>query len=101
MPKNKPTTKKLRTKRARKSKKSKKMMMNKPSSIPKISGKTPPGVCYTKSGKIKKDRYSVWYGYHNMTKGGLKKSDFIKKGNKIISKKKHEQGLKAIKHLRK
>ena len=48
----------------------------------------PPGVSFTSSGKIKKDRYSVYYGYYKKTSGGLTKDDFIKKGNKIVSKRK-------------
>lgn len=61
----------------------------------------PHGICYTKSGKIKRDRYSVYYGYYDKTKSGLTKNDFVKKGNKIVSKKKQLQGKKAIKYLRK
>ncbi|MCP4342548.1 MAG: hypothetical protein GY799_27630, partial [Desulfobulbaceae bacterium] len=58
-----------------------------------------PGISYTATGKIKRDRYSVYYGYYPSTSGGLRKEDFLKKGRKIISKKKHEAGLKAAKNL--
>ncbi len=59
-------------------------------------GKTPnaheSGLTYLPSGKLKRDRYSVFYGYYPSTYGGLKKSDFLKKGRKIISKKKSLAG---------
>lgn len=61
--------------------------------------KLPYGVKLLPSGKIKKDRYSVYYGYYPKTSSGLTKNDFIKKGKKIISKKKQEQGKKMAKNL--
>ncbi len=66
-----------------------------------MKGKGPPanshesGLTYLPSGKIKRDRYSVFYGYYPSTYGGLKKSDFLKKGRKIISKKKSLAGKAA------
>lgn len=63
-------------------------------------GKLPFGISLTQAGKIKKDRYSVFHGYHNKTSGGLTKSDFMLKGRKVISKKKHARGL-ALKSGRK
>ena len=59
----------------------------------------PYGISYTKTGKIKRDRYSVYYGYHKTTAGGLTKDDFIKKGKKIVSKKKSEMGKQRIQNL--
>ena len=56
--------------------------------------KIPPGVTYTSGGKIKRDRYSVYYGFYKKTSGGLTKDDFIKKGNKIVSKRKSMMGKK-------
>ncbi len=58
------------------------------------SKQLPFGVKTTATGKIKKDRYSVWYGYHNKTSGGLSKSDFFLRGKKVISKKKSAMGKK-------
>lgn len=48
------------------------------------------------SGKIKCDKYSVWAGIHKKTRGGLTKADLMLKGKKVISKKKHQQGLKMM-----
>lgn len=43
----------------------------------------------------------VWHGVCEKTSGGLKKKDLMKtKRGRIISRKKHLQGKKAIKHLR-
>ena len=64
-----------------------------------IGEELPKGVTYTKSGKIKRDRYSVYYGYYKKTASGLTKDDFIKKGNKIISKKKSQIGKQNVKYL--
>jgi hypothetical protein len=61
----------------------------------------PYGVSYTKTGKIKRDRYSVYYGFYNKTSSGLTKADFVKKGKKIISRKKQEQGRKNARFLNK
>ncbi len=71
------------------------------SGVSLAGGKIPYGIKYTKTGKIKRDRYSVFYGYYEKTAGGLTASDFMKKGKKIISKKKHEQGLKLNKLMKK
>lgn len=54
--------------------------------------KMPYGVTMMGNGRVKKDRYSVFYGYHKKTSSGLTKSDFMKKGKKIISKKRHQRG---------
>ena len=44
----------------------------------------------------------VWHGTAKHTSGGLKKSDLMKtKKGRIVSKKKHAAGLKALKQLRK
>ncbi len=43
-------------------------------------------------GKIKKNRYSVFHGYHAKTSSGLTKDAFMLKGKKVISKKRHEAG---------
>ena len=42
----------------------------------------------------------VWHGTAKHTSGGLKKSDLMKHKGRIISRKKHAAGKKAIKHLR-
>jgi hypothetical protein len=42
----------------------------------------------------------VWHGSAKHTSGGLKKSDLMKHKGRIISRKKHAAGKKAIKHLR-
>lgn len=79
-------------------KKRHKMMSESDMESPSMAGKTtknlPPGVSYTSTGKVKKDRYSVYYGYYKKTSGGLTKDDFIKKGNKIVSKRKSMMGKK-------
>ena len=44
----------------------------------------------------------VWHGTARHTSGGLTKKDLMKtKAGRIVSKKKHAAGLKAIKRLRK
>ncbi|MCP4393328.1 MAG: hypothetical protein GY804_03530, partial [Alphaproteobacteria bacterium] len=65
----------------------------------RLAGSGQPGITYSATGKMKRDRYSVYYGHYPSTYGGLRKEDFLKKGRKIISKKKHEAGLKAAKNL--
>ena len=42
----------------------------------------------------------VWRGEAKHTSGGLKKSDLMHHKGRIISRKKHMQGKKSIKHLR-
>lgn len=43
------------------------------------------------------NKNDVWEDRANRTSGGLKKEDLMKnKWGRIVSKKKHEQGLKAI-----
>ena len=60
----------------------------------------PPGVSLTNSGKIKRDRYSVFHGYYPSTKSGLTKNDFMMgKGKKVISKRKHALGKMNSKFL--
>ncbi len=54
----------------------------------------PWGVSMTGSGKIKKDRYSVYHGYYSKTSGGLTKDAFILKGKKVISRRRSELGRK-------
>lgn len=47
-------------------------------------------------------RAEVFHQTAHHTRSGLKKSDFMKtKNGRIVSRKKHEAGKKAIKHLRK
>ena len=46
------------------------------------------------NGKIKRDRYAVFYGYYPSTKSGLSKKDFILRGKKVVSKRKSEMGKK-------
>ncbi len=44
----------------------------------------------------------VWHGTAKHTSGGLKKSDLMKtKKGRIVSKRKHAAGLKALKQLKK
>jgi hypothetical protein len=43
----------------------------------------------------------VWHGTAKHTPGGLKKKDLMKHKGKIVSRRKHAAGLKAIKRLRK
>jgi len=57
----------------------------------KSSDKLPYGVKMS-GGKIVRDRYSVYHGYHPKTRSGLTKNDFMLKGKKVISKKKHMNG---------
>lgn len=45
-------------------------------------------------------RAEVWHGTASKSVGGLKKKDLMKHKGRIISRKKHAQGLKSIKHLR-
>jgi hypothetical protein len=46
-------------------------------------------------------RAEVWHGSCEKTSGGLKKKDLMKtKTGRIVSRKKHLQGKKSIKHLR-
>lgn len=45
-------------------------------------------------------RAEVWHGTCEKTSSGLKKKDLMKHKGRIISRKKHAQGLKAIKRLR-
>ena len=42
----------------------------------------------------------VFHGTAKHTSGGLKKKDLMKHKGRIISRKKHEAGKKAIKHLK-
>ncbi len=42
----------------------------------------------------------VWHSSARMTSGGLTKKDLMKHKGRIISRKKHAAGKKAIKHLR-
>ena len=44
-------------------------------------------------------RAEVWHGSCVKTVGGLKKSDLMKHKGRIVSRRKHAQGLKAIKRL--
>jgi len=41
----------------------------------------------------------VWHGNADHTSGGLHKSDLMKHKGRIISRKKHALGKKALKHL--
>jgi hypothetical protein len=43
----------------------------------------------------------VWHGTAKHTSGGLKKKDLMRHKGKIVSRRKHAAGLKAIKRLRK
>lgn len=43
----------------------------------------------------------VWHGTAKHTSGGLTKKDLMKHKGKIVSRRKHAAGLKAIKKLRK
>lgn len=43
---------------------------------------------------------SVFHSHARMTSGGLTKKDLMKHKGRIISRKKHAAGKKAIKHLR-
>jgi hypothetical protein len=42
----------------------------------------------------------IWHGTAAKSAGGLKKKDLMKHKGRIISRKKHLQGKKSIKHLR-
>ena len=47
-------------------------------------------------------KLQVWHGTAKHTSGGLTKKDLMKtKNGRVVSKKKHAAGLKAIKRLRK
>ncbi len=52
----------------------------------------PYGVTRLPSGKVKKDRYSVYYGYYNKTGSGLNKDSFALKGKKVVSKRRQALG---------
>ncbi len=69
-----------------------------PAEPPAIKGKKgyELGISFTLSGKVKRDRYSVFYGYYPKTPSGLTKAAFMKKGRKIISRKKHLAGLQSL-----
>ena len=43
----------------------------------------------------------IWHGTASKSAGGLKKKDLMKHKGRIISRKKHAAGKKAISHLRK
>ena len=43
----------------------------------------------------------VWHGTARHTSGGLTKKDLMRHKGKIVSRRTHAAGLKAIKHLRK
>ncbi len=45
-------------------------------------------------------RAEVWHGTVEKTASGLRKKDLMKHKGRIISRKKHMQGKKSIKHLR-
>lgn len=60
-------------------------------------GKLPRGCQMLPNGKIKCDKYSVWNNIHPKTRGNLTKKDLMQKGNKIISIKKHAQGIAMMK----
>jgi hypothetical protein len=45
-------------------------------------------------------RAEVWHSHALMTPGGLKRQHLMKHKGRIISRKKHAAGKKAIKHLR-
>lgn len=42
----------------------------------------------------------IWHGTASKSAGGLKKKDLMRHKGRIISRKKHAAGKKAIKHLR-
>lgn len=54
----------------------------------------------TKTMKRIGSRAEVWHSHAVSTPGGLKKKDLMKHHGRIISRKKHAAGKKAIKHLR-
>lgn len=58
--------------------------------------KLPYGVTKTGRGKIKRDRYSVFHGYYPKLPSGLTKTDFMLKGKRVISKRKHLVGKKLM-----
>lgn len=49
--------------------------------------------------KASGSKAEVWHGTAKHTSGGLKKKDLMKHHGRIISRKKHAAGKKAIKHL--
>lgn len=58
---------------------------------------------YFKNGQMKKvgSKLLVWRGCRHHTKSGQKKSDLMKnKRGKIVSKKQHAAGVKALRNLR-
>lgn len=59
------------------------------------------GVSRLPSGKVKKDRYSVYYGYYNKTGSGLTKDAFGLKGRKVVSKRRQQLGRKNMNFRRK
>jgi len=61
--------------------------------------KMPKGISYLPSGKIKRDRVSVYYGFYKKTSSGLTKAAFLKKGDKIISKKRQALGRRNVRYL--
>lgn len=65
------------------------------------AGAVPYGVQYNKSGGIKRDRYSVYHGFHTKTASGLTKDAFFLDGKKVKSKKRSAMGKEAVKFLRK
>lgn len=52
----------------------------------------PYGVSLTGRGKVKRDRYAVFHGFYDTTRGGLGKDSFFLRGNKVISKKRSALG---------
>lgn len=46
-------------------------------------------------------RAQVFHGHAVHTSGGLKKKDLMMHKGRIVSRRKHAQGLKSIKHLKK
>lgn len=65
------------------------------------SSDLPYGVTRLVSGKVKKDRYSVYHGYYNMTGSGLTKDAFALKGTKVVSKRRQALGRKNLNFRRK
>ncbi len=54
------------------------------------------------AGKAVGTKAQVWHGTADHTSGGLRKSDLMKtKKGRIVSRKKHASGLKALARLRK
>lgn len=61
------------------------------------ASKMPYGCVSLPNGKMKCNKYSVWHGHHKKTRGGLAKSDLMMKGKRVISRRKHEQGIRMWK----